>query len=204
VAKYQTAAVLKSLREAPVDTFRQLTAPKEGGLRELRQVAEYAPEAIPKVARAKIDEWLDLAGERNHFDHADRLYAEWQKLGPETKRLLFSSPGQVQELDNFFLLAKRLHENPNPSGTGAVNNAFNWGSTVLAWPVAKLLYTPGGVRLLTRLAQLRLPALPASGLAPAQLQQTAGWAAVATAAKAAGFPVALPRAADAATGDTKR
>lgn len=148
-AKYAAADVLDSLSDNPVRLYRQMTAPRDQGVAVLRQVQQLAPASMPELGRAKLQELLDTATERGRFDHADKLYAEWQKLGPATKKVLFPEPGQVDALDRFFLLAKRIAQNPNPSGTAHVNNVFNWMSSIGSYPLAKLLYTPEGVRALT-------------------------------------------------------
>jgi hypothetical protein len=101
------------------------------------------------------------------FGRAQGLLADWQRLGPQTKQLLFRDAAHVKDLDNFFLLAKKLAENPNPSGTAltlakggeltALVTAPGAGLTyTLGAPlVAKLLLDPRATRLLMQ--GLRLP-----------------------------------------------
>lgn len=159
-AQYATQDLIDSLpggkMEEPLSVFKRATAPRDAGISFLRQVKEHTPQVLPQIARAKLDELLSIATENGKFEHAGKLYAEWHKLGSETKRMLFPQAGQAQSLDNFFLLAKRIAENPNPSGTAHVNNAFNWFSTVASYPLAKMLYTPKGVQALTNGASLAL------------------------------------------------
>lgn len=213
-AKYAAADVLDQLRDEPVKLFDQMTAPRDGNLKLLRQVAELAPEQMPAVGRAKLESWLDLASERGRFDHADRLYAEWNKLGPETKRVLFGKADAVEALDRFFLLAKRIGENPNPSGTAGtlmktaevsapVSALFSghplaavgaaMGSAALGG-LAKLLYSPRGVKALTRV--LALDTKAAAGRTVGRAASAAAWLDLAQAAKSAGVPLELPKAAD--------
>lgn len=154
VAKYQAGDVLEQIRAEPVQAFRQMTAPKDSGIAMLRKVQELAPDKMPDVARAYLEDLMGTATAEGGFGRSAKLQAEWQKLGPETKKALFSDPGHVQALDQFFLLAKRLAENPNPSGTAHNLTVFNVGSTIPMWAAAKLLYTPRGVRALTRVYQL--------------------------------------------------
>jgi hypothetical protein len=169
---------------------------------------------MPAIGRAKLEEWLDQASERGRFDHADRLYAEWQKLGPETKRVLFGSAAQVDSLDRFFLLAKRIGENPNPSGTaptllksgeitvpaaaafsGSPAGVFaSLGASLTMGGVAKLLYSPAGVRALTKLLQASPGA--ALGRGVTSVASRAAWVDLANAARAEGIPVQVPQAAD--------
>jgi hypothetical protein len=200
IAKYRAAGILKELNKKGVGAYKQLTAPHDGNLELLEQVQEFAPAHIPEIGRAKLQAWLDLATEADKFAHADKLYAEWRKLGAGTKAILYSAPGQVRALDQFFLLAKRIGENPNPSGTAAVNNVFNWFSTVGTLPIAKLLYTPGGAKALTRLLTLT-PAAP-SLATRLTVAQRAAWAEVAASARSAGVPLTLPQAASTDPTDT--
>lgn len=48
------------------------------------------------------------------------------------------------------LLAANVAKNPNPSGTARVMTVFNLLSTAPNFAVAKLMYSPRGVRLLSR------------------------------------------------------
>jgi hypothetical protein len=199
-AKWEALTVGELLADEPAGIFKQLTAPREGGLNKLRAVQQVAPEQVPHVARAVLDSLLDMATEQGRFGHADKLYAEWQKLGAQTKQLLFPRADLRAELDQFFLLAKRIAANPNPSGTASVNNIFNWFSTVGTYPLAKILYTPGGVRAVTRLLRQTPTAARPATTAPRRAGQVAGWAEVAAAARRAGVSVPLPQAADASDG----
>lgn len=208
-AKYQAADVFDQLNTEPVKLFKQMTAPKDAAIGLLRKVQELAPAKMAEIGRAKLEEWLDLASERGRFDHADKLYAEWQKLGPETKRILFGKAANIDNLDKFFLLAKRIAENPNPSGTaptllkagemtGAVTHPLvSIPSSLTLGAVAKLLYSPRGVKALTRLLESD-PTAPvrATGKAVGRAASQAAWIDVAAAAKALGVPLDVPKAAD--------
>jgi hypothetical protein len=108
-AKYQIAEVLKGFPREDVPLHRRLTAPKDTQIGLLRKVQEAAPGEMPNVARAYLEEVFQRG--------PDRRLSDWQKLGTETKRILFPQEGQRQALDHFFLLAKKVAENPNPSGT---------------------------------------------------------------------------------------
>jgi hypothetical protein len=161
-AREATTEVLEALRAEPVQTFRQLTAPQDSAIGRLRTVAKEVPQAVPHIARAYLDNLLETATAEGGFARVDRLQAEWRKLGSETKQVLFPQAGQRQALDHFFLLAKRLGENPNPSGTAftlwkggeltalvtnpLVGVPYSAGTTALA----KLLHSPAGVRALTQ------------------------------------------------------
>lgn len=214
-AKYDAADVLDQLRTEPVKLFDQMTAPRDGAIDLLRAVQKVAPESMPEIGRAKLEQWLDLATERGGFAHADRLYAEWNKLGAETKRILFGKADNVAALDNFFLLAKRISENPNPSGTagtylksaevtapvaamfsghplaalGAISSSVTLGG------LAKLLYTPRGAAAVVKLLKATPTAPAAVGASSGRAAIQAAWIDLASAAKAAGVPLEMPKAA---------
>lgn len=214
-AKYGVADLVDALREEPVQAYRQLTAPKDTNIALLRQVQQTAPTALPDVARGYLEDALGQATERGRFDHADRLYANWQRLGPETKTLLFPDADLRTSLDNFFLLAKRIGENPNPSGTAgtAIKTgevltplyalmsgnlpaaAGSVGASVGLGGLSRLLYSPAGAKALTKL----LSASFTPGASTARVLKTMAWAEVANAARAAGLPITLPAAAQATT-----
>ena len=214
-------AVYERLKNEPVGSFDQLTAPDDAGITFLRDVQQHAPDTVPEIGRAKIEQWLTKATEMGKFQHADKLYAEWQALGPQTKRLLFGGPLQVQRLDkHFFTLAKPNRGQPEsvrdgayPEPRGASGGPVHTQRPLVAiqaqvggYALAKLLYTARGAALVTRALTLSARAPAVSSAAATR----AAWAAVANAAQAppartggapAAAPLVFPRAADAAPGE---
>lgn len=170
VAKYQAAGVLETLSDEGVKTFQKLTARGDSAIGDLRRVAQQAPGELPKIGRAYLDQLLEKATADGGFAHGPVIANEWQKLGAETKRLLFKTPGHVDELDKFFRLARMTAKNANPSGTAhalAAASAVQGGSVIavltgaldpitgvaaLVGPpaVSKFLHSPAGVRILTK------------------------------------------------------
>lgn len=174
-AKYAAQDVLDSLNAEPVRTVRGATGPQDSTIEQLRQIAKEAPTALPQIGRAVLDDFLGKATEAKGFAHADKLYADWQKLYPETKRLLFKDPAYIKDLDSFFLLAKQAAKNANPSGTAHTlavaaqggellrsiytlnmeEFAAAAGSVGVSAGLSAFLHSPSGVRLLTE--GLKLP-----------------------------------------------
>lgn len=160
IGKYQAGDVLESLRQEPVQAFRQMTAPKDSGIEFLRKVKEMAPDKVPDVARAYLEDLMNTATAEGGFNRTAKLQADWQRLGPATKQELFG--GQVQNLDHFFLLAKKLSESPNPSGTALTLNSGSQIALTFTHPMtgiplvlgsgalSKLLHSPRGVQALTK------------------------------------------------------
>jgi hypothetical protein len=201
-----------------VQAFDKLTAPRDRNLELLKAVQAIAPEKMADLGRAKLQQWLDLATERGYFQHGDKIYAEWEKLGPQTKRILFGdNPKLVEELDRFFLLAKRLHENVNPSGSAATVTKFaeisaatgaiaslhpaaflgELATSIGMGGIARLLYSAKGARALADLMQsstLPQAASRAGAGVTSSAARAAALARLAEVAKAEG--VDLPLAAD--------
>lgn len=194
-AKYGVSEVLDLVTKGstePRGIFNRLTAAKDTGLTKLRELHRVAPEQIPEVARALMEELLDKPTSEGGFRFADKAQADWRRIGDATKRILFPKAGQIEALDNFFQLAKKIGENPNPSGTAQTLNATNVIAGIPAYALAKMLYTPGGVKLLTTALRVSVNAAPATrAMAMAQ---------VVRAAQEAGVPWVLPKAADQETG----
>jgi len=165
--QYTTKGVLDRLRTEPVQAFGQMTYAKDAGIDLLRKVAKEAPGELPKIGRAYLDNLFSKATAEGGFSRAQSILQEWNNLGPETKKMLYKRPALIENLDKFFLGAKKLAENPNPSGSALIG----WIPAQAAWLInepisgsayilgsgalAKLLYSPKGARLLTE--GLRIP-----------------------------------------------
>lgn len=166
-AKYAVKQVYDAIKDEPVKAFDQSVAGRDTAIEHLRAVAEHAPKELPKIGRAYLDGLLQKATAEGGFAHADKLFADWQKMGPETKQLLFGDSAHLRDLDRFFLLAKQMGKNANPSGTAhaaamlmqgsqLLNPVHFVGSVLGTAGLSKFLHSTGGTRLLTE--GLRLPA----------------------------------------------
>lgn len=168
IAKHATAEVLdrltKGTNNEPVRVAGRLTAANDSAVVLLRELNAIAPDQLPKVGRSILEGLLEKQTAQGVFAKgADGLFAAWQRLGPQTKAMLFKAPGLVRDLDNFFLLAKKIGQNPNPSGTALTRSATQWLQMAPNWAVAKLLYSPRAVKFLTE--GLKIPAANRAGQA---------------------------------------
>ena len=165
--QYAAINLVDQFRAEPVKLYSQLTQARDGGIDLLRQVQRLAPEQTPLLGRAWIDGAIDQATESGGFAHADKLFADWQKLGPETKQILFKNPALISDLDKFFQSAKDSARVENSSGTARVANITAQGAMVFANPagggayivgsnvLSRLLYNPRFVRAAIRGFSLR-------------------------------------------------
>jgi hypothetical protein len=152
VAKYQAADVLDGLNAEPARTLKSLIG--DGNLAKLRSVADQAPDVLPQVGRAHLDNLLAM--------EPDKAFAEWKKTGTATKQILYQDPGYVKDLSDFFNLRKMAGSNPNPSGTAHTVATMGQAGLMVSAPwigvplqvgtaaLSKLLHSDAGVRLLTR------------------------------------------------------
>jgi hypothetical protein len=124
--KYGIAELRDFLKAEPVGTVRSLIASGDAGIVKLRRIAQEFPETAPQMGRAALDAMLEPATAAGGFERQMRLWNDWQRLGPQTKQLLFGAE-HVKDLDRFFLGAKLLAERANPSGTALTRVAI--GST---------------------------------------------------------------------------
>jgi hypothetical protein len=132
-AKYEAADVIENFgkrAEEPVKVFNAITADQDVAVNTLRKVGRQAPQDLPKIGRAYLEGLFNMAKEEGGFGRSARLFSEWKRLGPQTKAALFKNPALVQDLDNFFLLAKRMADNPNPSGTASVVQLAGLGGEI--------------------------------------------------------------------------
>lgn len=159
--KYGVAAVRESVGQAiaePRRLFDALVSKRDAGIERLNAIGQYAPDALPDIGRALLDDMMDVATSEGRFANAGRLYADWQKIGDQTKRMLFGPV--TPDLDRFFLLAKKLGEVQNPSGsalslTSGASGTGLWFAPIetlttiaAAGAMSKLLRSPKAVKLL--------------------------------------------------------
>jgi hypothetical protein len=164
-------AVLKSiggLDSEPQTLFERLTKKRDAYIDHLRRLEKIAPETIPVIGRGLLEEMFDRAfHEPGIFDHAAALYGEWEKLGPETKKLLY--PTTAKDIGLFFRTASEVAKVANPSQSGyLVGLEYKLGKvgTLMLYnplgamieiplaeatqaAVARWLWTPGAAKLLT-------------------------------------------------------
>lgn len=212
-SKYAAADVLKKVPAEPVQAFKQAIYSKDAGIEHLRAVAKQTPDALPQIGRAFLEDLVQTATAEGGFGRAQGLAGKWANLGPETKQLLFRDEGYIKDLDSFFLLAKKIGENPNPSGTAhtgalVVHGMNGWFfrdpvSSVLyelsGKSIATLMHSRRGVKALTRGFQTKVTAgnKTAATAAAGELMKAAGegWDLVPLPA-GAGSPAGQPATAE--------
>lgn len=186
-AKYATKETLDQLPTEPVRIFNRLTANDDISINLLRDVKTKVPNSIPALGRAAIQGLVESAtAEEGKTPGPAAAAANWGRIGDSTKEILFPDVKMRNDLDNFFSLAKKVAENPNPSGSAVVGSLVPGGLLAIHSPVtgvawllsgygtAKLLYSPVGVKLLTEGLRAPLKNAPRSVSVANQLLSLAG------------------------------
>lgn len=190
------------VKAEPVAAYSRLVQPKDTAITALKEAAQAYPETIPKIARAKIDELIQMATEGNKPGTAE---SAWKALGQNTKEILYPNPLMRKQLDDFFSTARKTAEaiDRNTSKTAYVQTAKETvnvfikeaakalagkgvsAATLGAYPamnyaLAKILTSPGGAmklgaafNLAAKASLTGAEALQLSALTK-QIMQTAG------------------------------
>ena len=204
VKKYDALDFVDKLREEPVGTINALKAQHDGGIGLLRDVQRVAPEELQHVGRAVLDDITAVM--RGNAEGKDLSVSAWNKIGPETKKLIFADalkkdPTYLSQLDRFFKLHDMLKANPNPSGSAYIGGAaMHLGSMAGGWQgILEGIAAEGGGYLATALSSPRVVRALTRGMSvpvksPAAAASTTSE--IVSALKAAGLPVPAALTAD--------
>jgi hypothetical protein len=174
---YDTDELLSSLNSEPAALYHHLVTGGDRVYNTLSALQKVAPKEMKTVGRTFLDGLVDKATKEGGFQRSAGVKADWERLGPETKELLFGKQ-LTGEMDKFMLAAKRLTSPLNPSGsahmiaalgglgvageivrsllTGNPTEAAAVGLSGVAVPniAARVMFTPGGLNLMTRVITL--------------------------------------------------
>lgn len=151
----------------PVQNFDRLVGQRDTNIDFLRAVKEQAPEQMPALGRAWLQQQTNRGMREGGFSKTLGLLNDWRELGPETKAILFPDEKLRGSLDNFFKVADMASHAPNPSGTALVQGADTWDPRKLikGYIGSKLFFTPEGIKLLTDAIKPQSPGSQALNMA---------------------------------------
>lgn len=108
VREYHNAAdLLGDLNSEPGALYANLTTGGERVNNTLEVLHQKAPQALQTVGRTYLEQLLNKATAEGGFGRSEGLWADWQRLGKDSKNLLFG-PTIAGKFDEFLLAAKRL------------------------------------------------------------------------------------------------
>lgn len=113
---HETAEMLADLPGEPAALYSSLTTGGDRAYNTLQTLKRVAPNEVKTVGRTYLQGLVDKATAEGGFGRSKGVMADWKRLGPEAKDLMFG-PKLTQNLDDFFLAAKRLTVDVNPSGS---------------------------------------------------------------------------------------
>ena len=102
--------------------YQKLVASKERSLETLQYIQQKAPQVTKTIGKTFLDQLYEKATAEGGFGRTEGLWRDWNNLGPQTKEILFGK-GVAEDMDKFFLAAKRLHP-AEGSATGGRLSAF--------------------------------------------------------------------------------
>lgn len=104
---HETAEFLDDLHSEPAALYANLTTGGDRVQNTLKYLNRTAPKAIDTVGRTYLEGLMDKATREGGWGRSEGVFADWNKMGPETKNLVFG-PQLTKNLDDFLLAAKRL------------------------------------------------------------------------------------------------
>ncbi len=150
-AKYVAADVrdrlVGSSNPEPVRIFNKLIARDDTSVNLLRDLKTQAPDTVQNIGRAVVDQLIGEATEKGGFAKANTVANRWDALGDATKEILFPDAAHRTDLNNFFQLARRLADNPNPSGTAHTLLTASQGGLIFHEPITGTALQLGGAAL---------------------------------------------------------
>lgn len=174
---YATQHQLSDLPSEPAAAYSQLTRGGDKVVDQLRTLQQVAPKEVQTMGRTYLQGLVDKATKDGGFDRTAGVTADWNRMGPETKTLLFGKDFSA-DMDKFLLGAKKVRTDYNPSGTakavaalgplaGVAGAAYETitgnpgagaaiaGGVAGTHALSSVLFTPGGIKALTSAIKLR-------------------------------------------------
>ena len=136
---HETAEFLEDMRSEPGALYKNLVTGGDQVHNVLLGLKRIAPKALETVGRTFLDGLLDTATKEGGWSRSAGVKAAWERMGPETKNLMFG-PKVTQNLNDFFLGAKRLVTSEGSQTAGRMSAFMSYGDVGTA--IAELV---GGV-----------------------------------------------------------
>jgi hypothetical protein len=140
-----------------VTASQRLLKPGDASYPLIKKVLDIAPDSADDLGKSLLGQIFSKA-ENGDVTNALTASNLWNRIGTRTKAALYT-PEHMKDITAALELARRVNENPNPSGTGIINSLLKLG-VLVTHPVgggasiaagrglAKLLYEPEGAAAL--------------------------------------------------------
>ena len=183
----------------PAKAYGKLVRPSDTSINFLRAIQKVDPDLPLQTGRAWLETHLAPVTEKGGFQNVDKLVAEWNKLGPSSKPLLFGGTNNVTALDQLMRLAQELNKVHNRSGSTTMGVAVGSLAGLMAFPaeaimgllgagaISAITRSPAAVKLLTQGMTKMLGPGRSSAPAVAKAAQAAALANIMAARREAGI-----------------
>lgn len=183
-----------AVAEEPVRAYSRLVQGKDVAINALKEAAQTNPASVPLVARAKLQEIIDMATAPEGEAKPGTALSAWNNMGDATKELLYPDPMLRKQVGDLLSTAKKSADaiDRNTSKTAYVNEAgklMHASASLLAgkvaaagtlgiypalnYALAKYITSPGGAYKLARAISLAGKATALTGAESAQISATA-------------------------------
>lgn len=125
-AYYGTDELLNSLRDEPAALYKNLVSGGDVTFNTLQELRKVAPRSVNVVGRTFLEGLLSKATAEGGFGRSAGVLADWQRMGPETKQLLFG-PQLTADMDKYLLAAKRLTPVEGSATAGRISTLLPFG-----------------------------------------------------------------------------
>lgn len=133
---YQTNALLKKFSkfDSEAGLYAKLTGPK--GTKYLQELQANRPDAVPALARAKL-EMINKLAFNGQTTGPQRAFDQFSKIEPESLNILFPDVTHQEALKNLYQVMALRSKNVNPSGTflsaAKTKEAATVGGAIAYW-----------------------------------------------------------------------
>jgi len=145
---HEVNEILASLPDEPGALYARLVQGSDKRLNLLKDLQQYAPKEVQQIGNTFIQGLVEKLTANGQIGRAEGVLADWNRLGPETKKILFGNQEQANMFHRFLLTVQELNKMRNPSGTAkataALSSILSVGKGAKNYALAKILMEPGG------------------------------------------------------------
>jgi len=128
---HDIADFIEDMNSEPAALYQNLTTGGDRVRDILGNLKRIAPKATETVGKTYLSEMMDKATREGGFGRSLGVKADWDRLGPETKKLLYG-PRVSSDIDNFLLAAKKLTPNVGSPTADRLSALFSYGDVGMA------------------------------------------------------------------------
>lgn len=114
---YETGELRARYKGDPASVYKRLAQGDDIRFKELTRLQKLAPHEVKQIGRTYLEGMINKATREGGFGRSAGILADWDRLGPQTKELLYGKQ-ITEDIDDFLIGAKRLTRPVNASESG--------------------------------------------------------------------------------------